>query len=209
MSKIPTVYLCIFSTIIAIIIIAIIAPVIFIFIWTAYKRDKKFAKKSNMSIAEFLSSRQTRSKPVIPDELKEGRIKTNLEYSERISESAQIYFAKTKPIMQASVNKIGHSDAYHHYSEPDIKDPESYIVAVRHEVQYHEENFDNKREVYVVNIDGADIGELSKATIERIEREIGFYDATFNVATIRVDGDKMQIRLNVFDTRISGILNHT
>lgn len=67
MSSIPVVYMCIFGaiigTVVAIIIIAIIVPVICKFIWTAYKRDKKFAKKNNMSVAEFLSSRQTRSKP--------------------------------------------------------------------------------------------------------------------------------------------------
>ena len=62
MSTIPIVYMCIISTIIAIIIIAIILPVIGIYIWAAYKRDKEFAKKNNMSVAEFLSSRQTRSK---------------------------------------------------------------------------------------------------------------------------------------------------
>jgi hypothetical protein len=70
MLTIPVVYMCIIgtiiSTIIAIIIIAIIVPVICRFIWVAYRRDKKFAKKSNLSVTEFLSSRKTRSKPADP-----------------------------------------------------------------------------------------------------------------------------------------------
>lgn len=58
----------------------------------------------------------------------------------------------------------------------------------------------------VVSIDGAEVGELSNATVEKIEDEMPFYRAKFSVASINDDGDKAQVRLNVFEC--DGIPGH-
>ncbi|MGI6507173.1 MAG: hypothetical protein ACOX4A_02140 [Saccharofermentanales bacterium] len=168
-------------------------------IFSFFSRKKNKTEDSEPTKEPIQEIKSKSSKPVISDELREARIKLNLEYIARVAEGAKVYFAKTKPIMKVSVAKVGHCDAYHFYSEPDIGDPESCIVDVSWDTQYHEENYDREREAYVVSIDGAEVGELSNATVEKIEDEIPFYRAKFNVASIKDDGDKVRIKLNVFE----------
>lgn len=183
-------------------------------IFSFFSRKQKTTEESEPTKepAEKLTQEPTQetkpglSKPVISDGLKEARIKLNLEYEEKISEGTKAYFAKTKPIMKVSVTKVGHCDAYHFYSEPSISDPESCVVDVSRDTQYHEDNYDKERDAYVVSIDGAEVGELSNATVEKIEDEMPFYRAKFSVASINDDGDKAQVRLNVFEC--DGIPGH-
>lgn len=144
-------------------------------------------------------------KPTDPylEHLKEVKKEMLNSYYVKVEEAKSYMIRHSKPVTKVTVSAVGKADDYSFYSCPD----ESMGVNSKVEVSkdYQVNNNGREKEVFVVSVDGQEIGELSKTMINKIEEFV--WDA--ETAGYSVDKiGKNSLSLNVYDPGKSGVPGH-
>ena len=171
--------------------------------------DVKFASKK--SYKKELSQSENKNHPATLKEEFEKRLdqqKAMLSHA-RDSKIKEAKLAKTKtckPIKTFSVSKVGELNDFHCYDTPD----EEYVgkeADVNEDIQFNT-NF-REREVYIVNVDGSDIGEVTNSTAEKLrEATDNFCELIYIVASVTEtdDPEVPKVKIAAYDIPDSSIV---
>lgn len=169
-------------------------------------KQNKIEKEKEKIRAQELAAETLRIKnEQIEKEKKELAVKQaeNLakhqEYLKKLRIDNLVRIEKEKPLMKTSIVKIGEMNNYHDYTylyyEVEVGD----ALTFSSETQHHDDNYEKEREAIVVSHDSGDIGEISNATMEKIE-EYGYdYSNVIGIVNyVDTESEPQKIKVSIY-----------